>query len=654
MWTLYSKYPTQKDRPELFSEEEKEIIKKAYSSVRRWLHTPVTHITSVQMKRFRKYIVDKEQQPQASTSKCDPSSWPGDDSELLAASQAVEDTIKQFEPPVRPKQPEPAVRPKKPEPAVRPKQPEPPVRPKKLEPAVRPKKPEPAVRPKQPEPPVRPKQPEPPGQLTESPSTAQDHEGQPFPTESPLSDSPVELEGWVRLWENPNGIPSADISWLKDHNERGLFTPVQIYKDKSGLFRRRRVMKSDRMWFYPEEPPGYVRVLLKCPRGDQCLGRGRNVHLYKSGYHHRVRHICDVSTWYTMLTEVLCCGPCTKAARSGEGGTMGRWLAWDAAILSQLSEAHQAMFPAILTSKRGVDRTVVRLLRDRTEGNTMVKVWRQIQENHVEEYLQRKDLYTTLLMTVVKPGGIVSALRHTFQAPPPPRELPSARLLRHAFLLAEANNVQDYRSQILSTFGTVLKMDSTKKVVKKLSGEGGGSAEWFTSIGNEHSQIVSFVLTCEESTEKLKPMCLGVMERFRLANQPVPKIIYVDRGCCRAQGPTALGILFQPWVDNGMVVRLDIFHWIHRFDAAIRTESHSKYAAFKSALAGGVLAYNRSDLELLIKAMRAKDPATLMTVSDEDIVRLSTLPGSTSNTTCEGSHWELRKHSGSSIWPLRS
>ncbi|XP_045070259.1 uncharacterized protein LOC123484218 [Coregonus clupeaformis] len=453
---------------------------------------------------------------------------------------------------------EPAVRPKKPEPAVRPKQPEPPVRPKKLEPAVRPKKPEPAVRPKQPEPPVRPKQPEPPGQLTESPSTAQDHEGQPFPTESPLSDSPVELEGWVRLWENPNGIPSADISWLKDHNERGLFTPVQIYKDKSGLFR--------------EATGDEIGPVLE---GISVWVEDRNVHLYKSGYHHRVRHICDVSTWYTMLTEVLCCGPCTKASRSGEGGTMGRWLAWDAAILSQLSEAHQAMFPAILTSKRGVDRTVVRLLRDRTEGNTMVKVWRQIQENHVEEYLQRKDLYTTLLMTVVKPGGIVSALRHTFQAPPPPRELPSARLLRHAFLLAEANNVQDYRSQILSTFGTVLKMDSTKKVVKKLSGEGGGSAEWFTSIGNEHSQIVSFVLTCEESTEKLKPMCLGVMERFRLANQPVPKIIYVDRGCCRAQGPTALGILFQPWVDNGMVVRLDIFHWIHRFDAAIRTESHS-------------------------------------------------------------------------------
>ena len=71
-----------------------------------------------------------------------------------------------------------------------------------------------------------------------------------------------------------------------------------------------------------------------------------------------------------------------------------------------------------------------------------------------------------------------------------------------------------------------------------------------------------------------------------------------------------------------MIVRLDIYHWIHRFDAAIRTESHSKYAAFKSALAGAVLAYNREDLELLMKAIRAKDPATMSKVSDEDVVRL--------------------------------
>lgn len=41
-------------------------------------------------------------------------------------------------------------------------------------------------------------------------------------------------------------------------------------------------------------------------------------------------------------------------------------------------------------------------------------------------------------------------------------------------------------------------------MVKELSGEGKLTAEWFTSIGNEHSrnehsQIVSFVLSYEES-----------------------------------------------------------------------------------------------------------------------------------------------------------
>ncbi|KAK1889234.1 putative actin-related protein 2/3 complex subunit 2 [Dissostichus eleginoides] len=85
MWELYGQYQSQKDSPEKFSGVQRERIQKAYSSVRKWLHTPVTHITSVQLKRFRKYIMDKEQ-----TSTLDSSSWPGDDADLVAASQAVE------------------------------------------------------------------------------------------------------------------------------------------------------------------------------------------------------------------------------------------------------------------------------------------------------------------------------------------------------------------------------------------------------------------------------------------------------------------------------------------------------------------------------------------------------------------------------------
>ena len=65
MWELYRQYQTQKDRPEKYTAEQRKGITDAYGSVRRWLHTPVTRITSIQMKRFRKYI-DRDKQ----TSKC--------------------------------------------------------------------------------------------------------------------------------------------------------------------------------------------------------------------------------------------------------------------------------------------------------------------------------------------------------------------------------------------------------------------------------------------------------------------------------------------------------------------------------------------------------------------------------------------------------
>ena len=80
-------------------------------------------------------------------------------------------------------------------------------------------------------------------------------------------------------------------------------------------------------------------------------------------------------------------------------------------------------------------------MRDRTEGNTMAKVWRQVQESHCVDYLKRKDIYTTLLTGLAKPGGIVSALGHRFQPPPKRKELPSPKLLRHAFMLGEAEQI---------------------------------------------------------------------------------------------------------------------------------------------------------------------------------------------------------------------
>lgn len=51
------------------------------------------------------------------------------------------------------------------------------------------------------------------------------------------------------------------------------------------------------------------------------------------------------------------------------------------------------------------------------------------------------------------------------------------------------------------------------QICKKLSGDGRGTAEWCTYVANELGQILTSVLTREESLEKLCPMAEGLMER---------------------------------------------------------------------------------------------------------------------------------------------
>ncbi|XP_056432004.1 uncharacterized protein LOC130370300 [Gadus chalcogrammus] len=326
--------------------------------------------------------------------------------------------------------------------------------------------------------------------------------------------------------------------------------------------------------------------------------------------------------WYSMLTELLACNACRKAAKGSQEHSIGRFLAWDAAILKQLTPAHQAVFHAILTPRRGVDKQVVRLMRDRTEGNTMVKVWRQVQEGHCEEYLQRKDLYTTLLCQLSRPGSIMSALGHQYQKPLTRRELPSPRLLRKAYLIYEAEHIEDYRTQIMSTFGKVLKYDSTRKICKKLSGHGRGTAEWCTNVANELGQVLMSVFICEESLPCLKPMADGLMERYRRAGEGPPELMYVDCGCCRVHGVSSLEHLFSDWANSGMMVRLDIFHWIKRFDAAVRTDHHPKYALFKSALSAAVFTYNKDDMALLIQAIRAGNTTRYASLTDAEMIEI--------------------------------
>ncbi|KAK2155328.1 hypothetical protein LSH36_242g00013 [Paralvinella palmiformis] len=64
-----------------------------------------------------------------------------------------------------------------------------------------------------------------------------------------------------------------------------------------------------------------------------------------------------------------------------------------------------------------------------------------------------------------------------------------------------------------------------------------------------------------------------------------------------------------------------LYGWMHRFDAAVRTDSYPKYALFKSALSGALFAYNRADIELLVKSERAASLNKYRELQDDEVLR---------------------------------
>ena len=79
--------------------------------------------------------------------------------------------------------------------------------------------------------------------------------------------------------------------------------------------------------------------------------------------------------------------------------------------------------------------------------------------------------------------------------------------------------VRDVRSRLpslldaaTSVYGLILKIDSTKKICKKLQGAASGTANWTTNIGNERGEVVVTVLTQSESMPGLTLMAEGLMD----------------------------------------------------------------------------------------------------------------------------------------------
>ncbi|XP_056461290.1 uncharacterized protein LOC130401506 [Gadus chalcogrammus] len=117
-------------------------------------------------------------------------------------------------------------------------------------------------------------------------------------------------------------------------------------------------------------------------------------------------------------------------------------------------------------------------------------------------------------------------------------KVPGLTWFGRVYVLEAVTRLDETKARVTSIFGDILKMDSTKKIAKKLAGAAAGSAAWMTNVGKEYGQVLVSVLTSAEG-EGLTNMAAGLMRRYREAGKAPPRVLYVDRDCCAAVGNSA-------------------------------------------------------------------------------------------------------------------
>ncbi|XP_063743367.1 uncharacterized protein LOC134871539 isoform X1 [Eleginops maclovinus] len=350
-----------------------------------------------------------------------------------------------------------------------------------------------------------------------------------------------------------------------------VWLPAEMYKNipvqdqrwiSNAIFHSGKLRQDLKLWY---EPPAPALIYHQTPTPDRFLNHRLMVwmpyHLWKvrvtcpecgkqlTGYgvHKRARKVLDIDRYYLMVTETLGCTVCSV-----------NYLSTSETVRNQLDLPHQKMFRMILTRQYACDIRVIRLLRDRTLGNSPARLVKQLKENHGEEWLNRLAHYLGECAEFV---GRPSLFPVVCQDPPEPIDVPTSRWLLTVYGRDILSRLDHIKASITSTFGSILKMDSTKQITKKLAGHAKGTGLWVTSIGNEVGQIVTSVVTVQEGPG-LDRMVAGVMERYRLAAVAPPLLLYVDCNCCISEGSTTLQNRFGEWPD--LQIRLDIWHFMRR------------------------------------------------------------------------------------------
>ena len=281
-------------------------------------------------------------------------------------------------------------------------------------------------------------------------------------------------------------------------------------------------------------------------------------------------------------------------------GKLSTILGWDSRILVQLPFALRVQFPCVLTYHYACDRFAMSFFRSRTLGNSSSALKNVIMEMHSEEWTRRNIRYLYDCQRYRIGLSLVQKLPPTFEVAEKFKTIPTPKWLLSAYACDVWRRSESLKATITSTFGSVLKIDSTKKILKKLQGRFKDSASWVTNVGNEYGAIVQCIVTNSESVEALKKMADGIVSRYKSANVDPPFLLYTDRDCCNFRGPSKFNVLFEAW--PYLQAKLDIWHFMRRIGFGCTSEQHPLYGVFMNHLSGCLFEWDSDDYNLLKRA----------------------------------------------------
>lgn len=229
------------------------------------------------------------------------------------------------------------------------------------------------------------------------------------------------------------------------------------------------------MWWYPPPPPGpdsrattaegsyfRKRLFLWMPRKMwafrfDCPKCTPKVELTSKGLYNRVRNVVDIKDQYYLATEYLECNHCK-----------GTFISYDSRLQEQLPEHIRVRFQIVLTRKFACDISVVAMMRSRTLGNSPTALCNNVRELHTDEWMRLSLCYLTDCQRHKKKLDSLKLSPCSYNPSPPFKSPPTPKWFLAIYIRDVWARLPWLKASATSVYGTVLKIDSTKKITRKL------------------------------------------------------------------------------------------------------------------------------------------------------------------------------------------